>query len=346
MRQERMFRVSLLIATTAAAMFGMQDRAMLEPAPLTPPKPISVHPWEGGIDMGGLPASSPAVSDDGIVYAEVSQGQTGQTVLEAFGDRQRLTWKVAVGPGRSYSAPAIGPDGAIYVSSWDHKVYAISLDGHLKWMFETGGAIHENPTIRIDGELYVSSDDGYLYAIKPTGKLDWKYKIGGLAQGKLAVDPYGTVYADAPNGDFFAFSPTGTLRWTLKLDGTLEGAPAIAFLDRTVYVILSDNHLYAITRAGGIRWKRDVGETTPDSPMASANDVLYYPADRSKAYIIGSTGELLRTINSNPRNIPFETQTSAIKEIFPMYGKPAYHNLTMFAIDVQGRLFAFLLGMA
>ena len=58
-----------------------------------------------------------------------------------------------------YSSPAISGDGTIYVGSEDSKLYAINLNGSLKWSYTTGDRIDSSPAIGSDGTVYVGSDD-------------------------------------------------------------------------------------------------------------------------------------------------------------------------------------------
>ena len=69
------------------------------------------------------------------------------------------------------SSPAIGPDSAVYVGSWDKKLYAINPKSGVKlWEFETGGSVSSSPAIGSDGTVYVGSYDNKLYAIKTDSK--------------------------------------------------------------------------------------------------------------------------------------------------------------------------------
>ena len=69
------------------------------------------------------------------------------------------------------SSPAIGPDGTVYVGSWDNKLYAINGKSGVKlWEFKTGGRVYSSPAIGSDGTVYVGSGDKRLYAIKTDSK--------------------------------------------------------------------------------------------------------------------------------------------------------------------------------
>ena len=57
------------------------------------------------------------------------------------------------------------PGGTVYVSGWDHKVYALdAVTGQLRWAYTTGGAVFR-PAVS-GGTVYVGSwDDHKVYAL-------------------------------------------------------------------------------------------------------------------------------------------------------------------------------------
>ena len=57
-----------------------------------------------------------------------------------YGAPGTLKWSFKTEKGVE-SSHAIGPDGTIYVGSWDGKLYAINPNGSLKWSFQTGGGM-------------------------------------------------------------------------------------------------------------------------------------------------------------------------------------------------------------
>ena len=64
------------------------------------------------------------------------------------------------------SSPAIAADGTVYVGSDDGTVWAIGLNGDVRWTYKTGGTVFSSPAIAPDGTVYVGSADGRLYAFR------------------------------------------------------------------------------------------------------------------------------------------------------------------------------------
>src|SRR5229473_2722430 len=74
-----------------------------------------------------------------------------------------LRWKVELGR-EARSSPAIGPDGTIYIGSYDldttrRALHSISPEGMTNWIFLPGGAIISSPSIGPDGTIYLGSTD-------------------------------------------------------------------------------------------------------------------------------------------------------------------------------------------
>ena len=144
-----------------------------------------------------------------------------------------------------FSAPAIGPDGTIYVGSHDDYLYAINRDGTKKWAFQTSSAVSSSPAIGADGTIYVGSRDSYLYAINPDGTKKWGFKTGNEAFSSPAIGADGMIYVGSKDYHLYAINPGGTRKWAFKTGGGVDSSPAIG-ADGTIYVGSQDGNLYAI----------------------------------------------------------------------------------------------------
>jgi outer membrane protein assembly factor BamB len=135
------------------------------------------------------------------------------------------------------SAPAIGPDGTIYVgatkSSW--------------WPFPM---------------MY--GEDGFAVALSPDGRRKWRYNMSSGVSA-VAVADDGTVYATAGR-ELHALKSNGTIRWTFAVDtGTLY-APAVG-ADGVIYAAVEDSGLYALNQNGTPLWHRQLAEYPLGSPV-------------------------------------------------------------------------------
>lgn len=69
----------------------------------------------------------------------------------------------------SYSEPALGSDGTIYVSLDDQYIRAVDPNGTIKGVTSLGMSGGFTLTIGSDGLIYAAGDDGYLYILDPDG---------------------------------------------------------------------------------------------------------------------------------------------------------------------------------
>jgi outer membrane protein assembly factor BamB len=162
---------------------------------------------------GHLVDSSPAIGPDGTIYVGTDPyGAAGHTpvpvdtVFFAINPDGSLKWSFPMNDGAE-SSPAIGPDGTIYVGSYDSVLYAIADSGSqgiLKWKFRTGGSIDGSPAVDACGTIYVGSRDSTLYAINPDGTERWSFKTNGAIESSPAIGGNGILYFGSFDGNLYA----------------------------------------------------------------------------------------------------------------------------------------------
>lgn len=158
-------------------------------------------------------ASAPSISSDGTIYiagtGKYERIEEGY-YLYAFNSDGSQKWKYSSLGGYVSSgvAPSIGPDGTIYIGSYDRNLYAINSNGTLKFKYTTGGSIESCPAIDANGTIYFGSRDGNFYALNSGGSLKWKYNTGSVIRSSPAITADGTIYT----GDrrLYAFGPPST----------------------------------------------------------------------------------------------------------------------------------------
>jgi outer membrane protein assembly factor BamB len=83
--------------------------------------------------------------------ARTVQGRNN--VLALDGVTGALIWGFAAGDVVDAS-PCLGPDGTVFVGSYDHQVYALNgATGALVWSFATQGSVFSSATLASDGGL-------------------------------------------------------------------------------------------------------------------------------------------------------------------------------------------------
>ena len=90
----------------------------------------------------------------------------------------------------SYSTPAIGRDGTLYIGT-DGGFYAINSDGSQKWLFQADSVFKSSPAIGADGTIYIASNG--LWAINPDGSPKWKFSYSSSGSSP-AIGDDGTIH--------------------------------------------------------------------------------------------------------------------------------------------------------
>lgn len=163
---------------------------------------------------GHLVDGSPMVGPDGTIYFGTDPfGASGQQPVPvensfwAVNPDGSAKWNMLIGGTLGIeSTPAIGPDGTIYVGSYDSLVYAIDdegSEGTVKWTFKTGGPVDASPTVDADGTIYIGSNDSVMYAINPDGTEKWSYPTDGKIESSVTVDGQGHIYFGSFDGRLY-----------------------------------------------------------------------------------------------------------------------------------------------
>jgi outer membrane protein assembly factor BamB len=214
---------------------------------------------------------------------------------------QANTGSLAVAGSNLTGAPAVGPDGSIYIGSTDRSLYAFSPEGTLKWTHLTGGLIDTcSPAVADDGTIYVGSNDGLLYALRPEGTVQWSrnFSSAGVTVSagtspSIAAD--GTVYLKVSDGFLYALSPTdGATKWRRNVNAIQTYASASIAPDGTIYQGSEDKKLYALNPAdGSVKWSYTTDNDIYTAPALDAAGNLYFGVVNSgRLYSLTPAGTL------------------------------------------------------
>ncbi len=245
--------------------------------------------------------STPAVGDDGTIYAESGnvvyaispdgseQWQFPSVVTPAFGAG-------AVRP----SATVIGSDGTIYADlSPAGNLSVFNPDGSQKWTFSGPEPVELGvPALGADGTIYVGSTAGLggnLYALNPDGSQKWTFSDPNaetIAMPSIGAD--GTIYAGADDGYLYALNSDGSQKWTFATPEQPVGPLAIG-ADGTIYFgsgtgdDFGDGIVYALGPLNLIKWKSIINSTSfglgeVEPPVISADGTVYLAAENGSIY--------------------------------------------------------------
>ena len=254
----------------------------------------------------GLRASSPAVANDGTVYftAVDSSEKPAKSYVHALDPDGTLRWRYetadSLGSWAFISAPAIGPDGTIYVGAGPEGdsafLVAINSDGTRKWRYTLAKAEVSAPAIGSDGTIYFTAQPSYhrtIFALNPDGSLLWQYPTDTTQEWASApsVGQDGSVYFGQPAG-LCALTPSGQLAWKHNTEPCEVGCPPAVGADGTLYFGASARGItwmYALNPDGTPRWQSQ----RPVGSEPAATDVWGTPS-------LGSDGTVYFTLSLSP----------------------------------------------
>ncbi|MEO0258772.1 MAG: PQQ-binding-like beta-propeller repeat protein, partial [candidate division WOR-3 bacterium] len=295
-------------------------------------------------------SSSPAIGYDGTVYVASRDNH-----LYAIYPNGKIKWKVMMGyesdfshwlhgpDWNIYSTPAIDPSGTIYVGNIKNDLYAITIDGKLKWSFKTGCIIsmpfrfftlwNSSPAIGSDGTIYIGSGLGELFALSVDGTLKWKFGAESGIDSSPAIGQDGTIYIGSTDDHLYAINPSGKtieLKWRFKTNGMVISSPAINDKN-TIYVGSTDGYLYAIDENGELKWKFKTGGEIYSSPAIDSLGTIYIGCYDGFLYAVRHDGKLKWKFQTGS---PIES-TPAIGSDGTVYVGSGYE---LFAISSEGKL--------
>jgi outer membrane protein assembly factor BamB len=203
------------------------------------------------------------------------------------------------------SAPAIAPDGSIYVVS-NERFTSLSPDGIVQWQSPHSEFVRAEPALGPDGTIYIGGR-GAVTAWNPDRSERWTLADPTAYFLAPCVGPDGTIFVTGKSGpDAFvaALNPDeGTELWrvhrpvydqvfspSLAPDGTvffslLEKRPVAAPDGR-----IADYKLYALDASGAVKWIQEIDWTT-QPPLSTRDGQVFTTAGR-QLYVLRTDGQL------------------------------------------------------
>lgn len=176
--------------------------------------------------------------------------------INIYGDQ--ATTKASLTDG----APAVGPDGTVYVGAND-KLYAlngVSGESKVGWPFdpEKKGQFKARPTLaQVEGEtvVYAGSTNNYFYAIEDDtdpqnlgARLLWQVKTQGEIVSSAIIDEDNRVYFGSLDSALYAVDQfTGEKKWQLPLSSGIAKTPRL-YGNGLIYVTTTDGQVHVVGR--------------------------------------------------------------------------------------------------
>ncbi len=157
------------------------------------------------------PFASPVIADDGTIYQTLLYDPNLYAIDANDGN---IIWATNLGhreydyfgnpyPGYGYadgwSAPALGPDGTIYVSFDDPNLRAVNPDGSIKWETHLGMAGGYTLTVGSNGLIYAACDDNFVYVVDANGEVVSQFSGDGWLSFPVIAADNTIIVSDANN---------------------------------------------------------------------------------------------------------------------------------------------------
>ena len=270
--------------------------------------------WSYNVGITGW--GGPAIDADGRIFLGVYlSGTCGVTTgkFTALNPDGSLLWETAeMEHAFSFTSPAIGLDGTIYVSDRVGGLVAFNPDdGTLLWRYDPEEpnsvvdicTLYGNKTITVgpDGTIYYSGLTKSLFAVNPDGTRKWTFTTDDWISGSPAIDPGREVlYFSSSSGSLtYALAmEDGELLWDYETGRVNSGGPSLDPQTGTVYIGSFTGNLTALNPDGTLKWLFNVGTA-----------IGYTPAIASDGTIITASGNRIYRLNPVNGSVIWEIET-------------------------------------
>lgn len=206
----------------------------------------------------GQVTTAPAVDNTGIIYAGSSEGY-----LYALNPDGTEKWSLWLEEPINTS-PAIGIMKTVFVAA-GNKLYAFESNGTQKWIFNAGSTISSSPATVRKGEVYITTQEGRIHSIQSDGSQKWEYSAGSAIESSPAVSTGHNLFVGSDDGVLHHLSSEGVLIWSYPTGTPITSSPAIG--KDCVYVGSQGGTLYAFElNAPQLAWSYDAGAQIESSP--------------------------------------------------------------------------------
>lgn len=256
--------------------------------------------------------SAPTLTPNGDILAWTDVG------LTCFSSEGTLKW-VCHALGSSHndswgSRPTVASSGDILEGNSSGNLFALGLNGKLKWKLHMGGASGQSfsPKVGRSGLIYFAPGDDNLYAVSPKGTILWKFRASSLINHSPSVDSHGDALISAKDGSLSAVSPAGHELWHVQF---VNPVACSEYCKRARCFYLSDGfgRIMSVSEHGKVNWATQSGNsrwygshpnwpplstaTVPSSPTIDRKGNIYYKSPDGSIHAVSPAGKFVWDFN-------------------------------------------------
>lgn len=207
----------------------------------------------------GSVSASQKINMDGALWAQPSTD--GNLVYVASMDHFlyaidpetfEFAWPAIDLGGAAPGTPLVGPDGNVYVGSFDSEVVKVDpATGNATLVTNTPGWVWSGPVT--DGQnIYFGDLEGNVFAVDAdSGNQAWSIQPDGPVVGSPLIASENIVFA-TESGSVYAVDAEGRIVWQRDVGGQIYTSP-VAGTDRIIVAPLQAEFLLAVLDGNGIQ---------------------------------------------------------------------------------------------
>lgn len=224
-----------------------------------------------GIEKWHFP-SRPKASQ--FFYAAPALTEDGQLIVAGYDHvlyslnplNGEIQWTFKGGRDRYIANPLVVQD-TIYAANADYRLYALDLQGNLKWMFESGQSFWGGPVL--EGEvLYIGSLDRKVYALRAdSGEKLWERELAAAILSTPATAEGKPLFVATLDGTLYALDKAGgDILWQKSLGARLWSTPLV--VNDHLYLGDESGRLHALEAAtGNTLWQFEARSAILNTPL-------------------------------------------------------------------------------
>jgi eukaryotic-like serine/threonine-protein kinase len=220
----------------------------------------------------------------------------------------------------------------VYAANSDYKLYALDLQGTLKWSFEADQALWGKPVT--DGtNVYVGSLGRKVYAVNAqTGQQTWMQTLDGAVLGSMVLGEENTLYAGTYGGTLYALNTVNGNSTVVKQASSWIWSGPVLNGDM-LYVGDANGKLFASPIAGtGQPWTQDLSGAIIGSPLVNGTNLIV-GTEAGSVYFMDLDGKNARPIAISGKVYSTPAAAGDLTLIAPTKG-----GATLVALDPSGAI--------
>ena len=230
----------------------------------------------------------PAIADTLVVAGDYANNLYG---IDAKTGTQK--WIYSDAKGRWIGGP-LYVNNLILAPNGDNYLYALNLNGSLQWKFTKSTHALWSQPVTDGKTVYVTSTDHKVYALQlANGQEIWSTDVGGSILNSPALNQDNSVlYAGTLGGQLVALdTAAGKVLWRFSTLGEIWGSPV--YDKDVIYIGNRSNTVYAIdAKTGKSIWKADVGSNVIGSGAIAQDGVIYVTEGQTSGTANGQVYDL------------------------------------------------------